>query len=117
MNKKKVGCPAEVALNAIAGRWKLVILRELCAGTTRFGAMRRALSGISEKMLAQDLRELERDGLVSRKIYPQIPPKVEYFLTASGKDLKPILDALDEWGAKRLARDKQVENKTSSGAS
>jgi DNA-binding HxlR family transcriptional regulator len=108
MNKKKVGCPAELALNAIAGRWKLLILRELCAGTSRFGAMHRTLSGISEKMLIQDLRELERDGLVSRTIYPQIPPKVEYFLTSSGKDLKPILDALHEWGTKRLNGDKQI---------
>jgi DNA-binding HxlR family transcriptional regulator len=108
MNKKKVACPAEVALNAIAGRWKLLILRELCAGTSRFSAMRRTLSGISEKMLTQDLRELERDGVVSRTIYPQIPPKVEYFLTESGKDLKPILDALHEWGTKRLNKDKQI---------
>ena len=75
-----------------------MILRELCSGATRFGELKRGLKGISEKVLAQHLRELERDGVIERKVYAEIPPKVEYSLTASGKTLRPILDAMHEWG-------------------
>jgi DNA-binding HxlR family transcriptional regulator len=107
--KKAVGCPAESAVEVIRGRWKLMILHELCNGTVRFGELRRALTGISEKMLTQHLRELERDGIVARAAYTGTPPKVEYSLTAAGRDLKPILDALHAWGlahgAKQHARD------------
>lgn len=99
MRKKETHCPAEITLKAIGGKWKLLILRELLSGVSRFGELRRALSGISEKMLTQHLRELERDGLVSRTVYAQVPPKVEYSLTPSGKTLKPVIDGLHEWGA------------------
>src|SRR4051794_15400039 len=96
--KKAVACPAEHAVDAIRGRWKLMILRELAAGTVRFGALRRALKGISEKMLTQHLRELERDRIVARTAYAQSPPKVEYSLTSAGEALKPIIAALHSWG-------------------
>ena len=81
------------------------------AGVSRFGELRRRLSGISEKMLAQHLRELESDGIIARKIYPEVPPKVEYSLTASGKTLKPIIDGLHQWGLEHLFR--QEESLTS----
>jgi DNA-binding HxlR family transcriptional regulator len=95
---KKVNCPAESTLKIIGGRWKLMILHELCSGVSRFGQLKRGLKGISEKVLAQHLRELEKDGIIQRKVYAEVPPKVEYSLTPSGKTLKPILDAMHEWG-------------------
>ena len=107
--RKAVGCPAESAVEVIRGRWKLMILHELCNGTVRYGALRRALTGVSEKMLTQHLRELERDGIVTRVAYAGTPPTVEYSLTAAGRDVKPILDALHAWGiahgARKHARD------------
>jgi DNA-binding HxlR family transcriptional regulator len=99
-NKKTVGCPAEKTLEIIGGRWKLMILRELCAGASRFGELQRGLKGVSEKVLAQHLRELEKDGIIQRTVYAEVPPKVQYSLTPSGKTLKPILDAMHEWGLK-----------------
>jgi DNA-binding HxlR family transcriptional regulator len=96
--KKNVSCPAESTLKIIGGRWKLMILHELCSGVSRFGELKRNLKGISEKVLAQHLRELERDRIIQRKVYAEVPPKVEYSLTASGKTLKPILDAMHQWG-------------------
>jgi DNA-binding HxlR family transcriptional regulator len=97
-SKKNVSCPAESTLKILGGRWKLMILHELCSGVSRFGELKRGLKGISEKVLAQHLRELEKDGIIQRKVYAEVPPKVEYSLTASGKTLKPILDAMHEWG-------------------
>jgi len=102
--KKEIGCPAEITLRIIAGRWKLLILRELLAGISRSGELRRALKGISQKVLTQHLRELERDGIVKRKVYAEVPPKVEYYLTPSGETLKPIVDALHTWGLEHLDR-------------
>lgn len=96
--QKKIGCPAETTLNIIKGRWKLLILRELHEGVNRFGELHRALPGISQKVLTQHLRELERDGVIYRKIYDQVPPKVEYFLTPLGHSLKSLVAALHEWG-------------------
>lgn len=106
--RKTTNCPAETTLGVIGGKWKLLILRELLAGASRFGELRRRLSGISEKMLAQHLRELESDGIIARKIYPEVPPKVEYSLTASGKTLKPIIDGLHDWGLEHLSGKKRV---------
>jgi len=75
-----------------------MILHELCAGVSRFGELQRGLKGVSEKVLAQHLRELEKDGIIQRTAYAEVPPRVEYSLTPSGKTLKPILDAMHEWG-------------------
>src|SRR5262245_64909850 len=105
---KHTHCPAETTLSVIGGKWKLLILRELLAGVSRFGELRRRLSGISEKMLAQHLRELERDGIIARKIYPVVPPKVEYSLNALGKTLKQIINELHEWGLQHNSRTNRI---------
>ena len=94
-------CPAEVTLEIIGGRWKVPILWHLTQGTRRFSELRRALTGITQKMLTQQLRELEADGIVNRKVYPQVPPKVEYSLTMEGKTLKPVVEIMCKWGKSR----------------
>ena len=94
--RKNTNCPAETTLGVIGGKWKLLILRELLCGVSRFGELRRRLNGISEKMLAQHLRELEMMAIIERKIYPEVPPKVEYSLTASGKNV----EADHRWAAR-----------------
>lgn len=94
---QKANCPAEKALEAIGGRWKVLILRELFQGVKRFNELQRSLTGITQKMLTQQLREMEADGIVHRQIYLQVPPKVEYSLTPLGKSLQPILEAMHEW--------------------
>jgi len=96
--KKAVGCPVETTLRVIEGRWKVMILHFLLPGTKRFNELHRLLKGVSHRTLAQQLRELERDGILRRKVYPQIPPKVEYSLTKLGSSLEPILLAMHEWG-------------------
>jgi DNA-binding HxlR family transcriptional regulator len=106
-------CPVECALKAIGGRWKVLILRELFLDTKRFGELHRALHGITQKMLTQQLRELEQDGIVSRYVYQQVPPKVEYSLTDMGQTLKPILDSMHAWGLKYL---EQTGNNSSASA-
>lgn len=92
------GCPVEAALEIIGGKWKGVVLFHLLDGTMRFNALQRAIGGVSQRVLTKQLRELEDTGLVARKIYPVVPPKVEYSLTAKGETLRPILFALQEWG-------------------
>jgi DNA-binding HxlR family transcriptional regulator len=92
----------EDAFRMLEGRWKMVILFQLFASPVlRFSELERAIPAVSQKMLIQQLRELERDGIVERKIYPQVPPKVEYSLTTWGHALCPALDALLEWAALR----------------
>jgi len=99
MNKKfDYQCPFEVALDNISGRWKGLILWHLCEKTYRYGELRRELGDITQKMLTQSLRDLEKNGLISRKVYPVVPPKVEYSITELGKKVQPILFALQEWG-------------------
>lgn len=88
----------ELALDLIGGKWKSLILWHLGESTLRFSALKRTMPGITQKMLTQQLRELERDGLVSRFIYTEVPPKVEYSLTDAGKTLLPVLVMLYEWG-------------------
>jgi DNA-binding HxlR family transcriptional regulator len=91
-------CAIEVAMEVLGGRWKLAILKQLLAGTQRFGQLQRAMPSITQRMLTRQLRELEVDGLVARRVYQQVPPKVEYSLTPVGSSLKKIADLLDEWG-------------------
>ena len=100
-SQSRCKCPAETTLEVIGGRWKVPILWHLLQGTRRFSELSRALDGVTQKMLTQQLRELERDGIVSRKVYPQVPPKVEYSLTADGKTLKPVVEAMCKWGKAR----------------
>jgi DNA-binding HxlR family transcriptional regulator len=97
-------CPVEAALDVIGGKWKVVILCWLKEEVHRFGALRRRIPGVSERMLTQQLRELERDGIVHRKVFPEVPPKVEYSLTAFGETLRPLLVLLNGWGEKHLKR-------------
>lgn len=91
-------CPAEATLDVIGGRWKVPIVWHLFGGTKRFSELRRLLPGVTQKMLTQQLRELEADGVVARKVYPEVPPRVEYSLTARGMSLKPVVDAMCKWG-------------------
>ena len=91
-------CPVEAALDMIGGKWKAVILFRLFESTKRFNELRRLHPNITQRMLTNQLRELERDGLVHREVYPQVPPKVEYSLTPDGRTLKPVLLALKRWG-------------------
>lgn len=91
-------CPVNRAMHALGGKWKLHIVYHLMKGTMRFGALQRAVPGVTQQMLTAQLRELEQDGIVSRKVYAQVPPKVEYSLTPLGEDLRPLTDALAEWG-------------------
>jgi DNA-binding HxlR family transcriptional regulator len=92
-------CPVETGLELLSGKWKPRILWKLHQyGVMRFGAFKRELPDITAKMLSQQLRELERDGLVERRVYPQVPPKVEYSLSEFGRTLKPILETIAQWG-------------------
>lgn len=92
-------CPVEVTLTLIDDRWKVLILRELLYGTRRFGEIRKALGNVSTKVLTANLRSMEDNGLLTRRVYPEVPPKVEYTLTDLGYSLKPILFAMVEWGS------------------
>lgn len=91
-------CPVETAINIVGGKWKLLIIALLSIHTHRFGELKKKIPRISERMLARQLRDLEQNGIVSRKSYPEIPPRVEYALTETGKGMVPILDALGKWG-------------------
>ncbi len=102
---KDYHCPVEATLDVIGGKWKVVILFHLThEGTHRFAALRRKIPGVSERMLTQQLRELEDDGIVHREVYPEVPPKVEYSLTEYGRTLRPITEVMCEWGQKHMKR-------------
>lgn len=92
-------CAMEAALSVISGKWKLKILNQLLTGAKRYSEINRSITGMTEKMLSQQLRELEEDKIVTRKIYPEIPPKVEYSLTDLGKELSSIFYTLETWGS------------------
>jgi DNA-binding HxlR family transcriptional regulator len=91
-------CPIERTLGAIGGIWKVIIIRELLTGTKRYGSLHRTIGGVTHKMLTQQLRELETDGVLHREVFKQVPPKVEYSLTPSGMRLAPVLQAMHVWG-------------------
>src|SRR5215207_667569 len=100
MAKRECQCPADETLALISGRWKVPNLGELVGGKRRFSELRRLLGGAGgQRVLTQQLREMERDGLVRRKIYAQVPPNVEYSLTPAGKSLRPVVDAMVKWAA------------------
>src|SRR6516225_427711 len=104
MKAKTYNCPVEAAIDVIGGKWKAPILWWLNQRTWRFAELRRQIPGITEKMLTQQLRELERDGIVDRRVYPTVPPKVEYSLTAYGRSLKRALRAICDWGRNHMER-------------
>lgn len=99
-------CPVETTLTLISDKWKVLILRDLMPGTKRFGELKKSIGHVSQKVLTSQLRQMEESGLLTRKVYAEVPPKVEYTLTSLGYSLKPILDAMYQWG-----EDYQKKNK------
>jgi DNA-binding HxlR family transcriptional regulator len=97
-------CPVEITAGIIGGKWKPLILFYLQDQTRRFGEIQKLLPGVTKKMLTQRLRELERDGIVHRKVFAQVPPRVEYSLTRHGQSLRPILELMSGWGDKHRVR-------------
>lgn len=91
-------CPVETTLMLIGDKWKVLILRDLMSGTKRFGELKKSVSGISQKVLTSNLRDMEENGLLSREVFPEVPPRVEYTLTELGRSMSPILDAMARWG-------------------
>lgn len=91
-------CPIEITINLLSSKWKTLIIRELLTGTKRFSEMKRVMPGVTQKMLTQSLRGLEDDGLIERKVYPVVPPKVEYSLTELGLSLSPVIDEMRRFG-------------------
>lgn len=98
MERELPACPVEMTLMLIGDRWKVLIIRDLLEGTRRFGELKKSVGNISQKVLTSNLRSLEASGLVNRQVYAEVPPRVEYSLTETGRSLKPILDAMVEWG-------------------
>ena len=92
-------CPVETTLGLIGDKWKVLILRDLLTGTKRFSELKRSVSGVSQKVLTAQLRAMEADGLLTRTVYAEVPPRVEYALTPLGESLRPILDAMRAWGS------------------
>ncbi len=101
-NGKSYHCPVEAALDVIGGKWKPLILWALGDNVLRFSELQKELPGVNTKMLTKQLRELEEDGVITRKVYPEVPPRVEYAITDFGRTLIPILQALCNWGAEYL---------------
>lgn len=99
-NKKILDCPVATTINLIGNKWKLLIIRDLLGGTKRFGELRKNLQGISQRVLTENLRELENDGLLNRKVFAEVPPRVEYSLNKTGLSLQSVINAMAEWGTK-----------------
>lgn len=91
-------CPVETTLTLISDKWKVLILRDLMNGTMRFGELKKSIGHVTQKVLTAQLRQMEASGLLTRKVYAEVPPRVEYTLTELGYSLKPVMDALWEWG-------------------
>jgi len=96
--KELPACPVETTLTLIGDKWKVLILRDLMPGTKRFGELKKSIGSVSQKVLTAQLRDMENNGLLTRTVYPEVPPRVEYSLTELGRSLKPILDAMWNWG-------------------
>ncbi|MDF2940660.1 MAG: transcriptional regulator [Gammaproteobacteria bacterium] len=104
LDKKQIdpGCPVGATMKILTGKWKLMILYMLCKGTKRFSELQHGMPQVTQRMLTAQLRELEKDRIILRKVYPVVPPKVEYSLSEIGESLKPVLKHLEEWGAHYL---------------
>lgn len=98
MMRELPACPVETTLTLISDRWKVLIIRDLMDGTKRFGELKKSMGKVTQKVLTSNLRTMEETGLLTRKIYAEVPPRVEYSLTETGYSLKPILDAIGRWG-------------------
>lgn len=106
MQKNLSACPVEITLSLIGNKWKVLILRDLIEGTKRFGELKRSIGNITQKVLTSNLREMEEAGLLTRKVYAEVPPRVEYTLTEIGDSLKPILDSMFKWGEEYKSKNK-----------
>lgn len=104
-------CAVSTTVGVIGGRWKVLILQALFRDTHRFSSLQREISDVSQKVLTQQLRELEADGIVQRTVYPEVPPRVEYALTDLGRSLWPVLTAMHEWGLSQHATKHPAEEK------
>lgn len=109
MDKKLPACPVETTLMLISDRWKVLILRDLMDGTKRFGELKRSVGSVSQKVLTSNLRSMEETGLLTRKVYAEVPPRVEYTLTELGYSLKPIMDAMWTWGENYQAQNEKLQ--------
>lgn len=98
MKKELPACPVETTLMLISDRWKVLIIRDLLGGTKRFGELKKSIGHISQKVLTANLRSMEESGILTRKVYAEVPPRVEYTLTETGYSLQPVLDAMIAWG-------------------
>lgn len=98
MKTELPACPVEITMGLIGEKWKVLIIRDLLTGTKRFGELKKSVTGITQKVLTNNLRQMEQSGLIIRKVYAEVPPRVEYSLTDLGKSLKPILDSMVNWG-------------------
>ena len=105
--KELPACPVETTLTLISDKWKVLILRDLMPGTKRFGELKKSIRKVSQKVLAAQLREMEDSGLLTRTVYAEVPPRVEYSLTELGRSLKPVLDAMWNWGEAYKAKNEQ----------
>lgn len=99
MTSKLHPCPVQTCLNFISDKWKILIIRDLLLGTKRFSELKKSLAPVTQKMLTQQLRKMEEDGLVHREVYPVVPPKVEYSLTEFGLSLTPVIESMKTWGS------------------
>ena len=97
MKQELPACPVEITMGLIGDKWKILIIRDLLIGTKRFGELRKSLNGISQKVLTNNLRDMEKSGLVHREAFAEVPPRVEYSLTDTGWSLKPVLDSMVQW--------------------
>ena len=98
MKNELPACPVEIIMGLIGDKWKVLIIRDLLTGTKRFGELKKSLTGITQKVLTNNLRQMEASSLINRKVYAEVPPRVEYSLTETGLSLKPILDSMVQWG-------------------
>ena len=101
-------CPMQIAMNKIDGKWKIIILAYIIQNENRFSLLKKRMPSITDKMLSQQIRELENDGLLTRKIYPEIPPRVEYSLTDDARSLIPALEIIYKWGQDQKNKEKSV---------
>lgn len=106
-------CPVEKTVSLLSSKWKVLIIRELLVETQRFNQLKRNINGITQKVLTSNLKEMEKDLLVTRNVYPESPPRVEYSLTQTGRSLQPILDTMAIWGTSYLLEEQEIEGLSS----
>lgn len=109
--KELPACPVETTLTLIGDKWKVLILRDLLPGTKRFGELQKSIGHVSQKVLTAQLRQMEASGLLTRTVFPEVPPHVEYTLTDLGYSLKPVLDALWNWGENYKAQNEKIKKR------